>query len=499
MKRFAGIAAAAFIAHSGWALAQPVIVGPPDEAPRGRAERPSPGEAGPQRGPSRSERDMPQQRQDGPASAQRGMERDDMRSPGQRLEQPRQRDRDQGQRERLGQPSDPRPQEPQRGQLQQQQRDREQAQRERPDERSGRRDVEPTRPDTRQPAPQTPQTAQPQRPDGQAGAPSTAQPGAAPGQDQGQRPGSAAQRSDPAQPQPGATGAPPSGSQPTASRQSAEGERAETEKQRIADTVRDRVERNEIRPSENLGVTASVGAQLPSRVQLQPLPSDIVSIRPQYRDYRYTVSDREIVIVDPRSRRVVEVIERDGSRRADVDVYAVFEQRRDVRRWRRPNTVVFERGIVLPPDAPYYDLPVEVVERNPRWRGHQYVMTERDEVAIVEPRTHRIVEVVDKAAARSSAAAPAATGSTTRQPAASTDADSRHAIARIILSDARPGEIQGVEGLRGAVLSQEVVLRPVPTEAAEQDQQLRGYHYALIGDDVLIVDPQSRQIIDVIE
>ncbi|WP_165923661.1 DUF1236 domain-containing protein [Bosea sp. BK604] len=261
--------------------------------------------------------------------------------------------------------------------------------------------------------------------------------------------------------------------------------------------MRSRVDRNEIK-AENLGVSVSVGAQLPTRVQLQPVPGEIASLRPQYRDFRYTVSDREIVIVDPRSRRIVEVIERDGGRHGGVDVYASFERRRDVRRWRAPTSVVFEEGVVLPADAPYADLPAELVDRNPRWRGYQYVMTEQDEVAIVEPRSHRIVDVVDKSGMRSAAAAPATSGSTARQ-STSNGTDSRHEIARLILNDARPGDIQGIEGLKGAVLSSEIVLRPIPAQASEQDSELRGYHYALVGDDVLIVDPQSRKIIDVIE
>ena len=258
----------------------------------------------------------------------------------------------------------------------------------RPEERPTGSDT--ARPDTR---PST-QTTQPQRPEERPTGSDTARPGASPAPDGTQRQGATTQRPDATQP--GATTAAPTGSAP-AGRQSAAGEQAEPEKRRIADTVRERVERNEIRPVENLGVSVSVGAELPSRVQLQPLPSEIASIRPQYRDYRYTVSEREIVIVDPRSRRIVEVIERGGGRSGGSDIYAVFEQRRDLRRWNRPSSVVFEQGVVLPSDAPYYDLPVEIVERNPRWRGHQYVMTERDEVAIVEPRTRRVVEVVDRA------------------------------------------------------------------------------------------------------
>jgi len=44
-----------------------------------------------------------------------------------------------------------------------------------------------------------------------------------------------------------------------------------------------------------------------------------------------------------------------------------------------------------------------------------------------------------------------------------------------------------------------VAIRPLPSEAEKREPQLRGMQYTLIGDDVLIVDPQSRRIVDVIE
>jgi hypothetical protein len=522
MKRFIGVAAIAFAAHSGWALAQPVIVGPADESPRGRAERPTPGDAGPQRAPGRLEREAQDQRPDGHGRTQRGAQgessdpraREPRREQGQQREQAQRERQDDNARRNLEQQRpdtgqqqrpDTRPSTPQTAQPQGPEgrpgapdtarpdagpSTPQTVQPQRPEGRPGAPDT--ARPDTR---PSTPRTAQPQRPEGRPDAPDTARPGAGPAPDETQRPGSTAQRPDATQP--GATNAPPAGGRMSAG----QGQQAEPEKRRIADTVRERIERNEVRPVDNLGVSVSVGAELPSRVQLQPVPSEIASIRPQYRDYRYTVSEREIVIVDPRSRRIVEVIERDGRGVGGHEIYAVLEQRRDLRRWRRPDTVVFEQGVVLPPNAPYYDLPVEVVERNPRWRGYQYVMTDRDEVAIVEPRTRRIVDVVDKNAAQTASTGsnvPATTGSAARQSMASGAGD-RHEIVRIIMNDARPGEIIGVEGLKGAVLSRDVALRPIPAEAGELDGQLRGYHYALLGDDVVIVDPGSREIIDVIE
>jgi hypothetical protein len=498
MKRFAGAAALAIAAHSGVALAQPVIIESPD-GPRGRIERGGPDIERPGRTPGRMERDAQDERPDRPGRNPRGAE----------SERP-----------------DPRERKAQQEQSQQ----REQAQRERQEEQNRRKAAEPQRPGAPgQPAqaeqPQRPgapgqpsRSAQPQQPNNRPGATENARPGApdatkpgasdtarpgAPAQNDSQPSGATAQRPGATQPgatQPNTAAQPPAPGAP-AGQQAAGTQTGEPERRRIADTVRQRVERNEIRPVGNLGVSVSVGIELPSRVQLQPLPADIASIRPQYRDHRYTVSDREIVIVDPRSRRVVEVIARNGGGGGrGGDVYAVLEQRRDVRRWSRPGSVTFEQGVILPAGAPYHDLPVEIVERNPNWRGYQYVMTESDEIAIVEPRSRRIVEVVDQKTSQSASAggASATTGGTANEPASAGNGD-RRALVRILMDDARSGEIQGVEQLKGAVLSQEFTLRPIPAEASQQDQQLNGYHYALIGDDVLIVDPRSREIIEVIE
>lgn len=220
-------------------------------------------------------------------------------------------------------------------------------------------------------------------------------------------------------------------------------------------------------------------------------------MHPQYRNFRYTVSESEIVIVDPSSRRIVEVIERDGRRGGGANLYAVFEQRRDVRRWRRPDTVVFQTGVIIPREAQLYALPVEVIETHPQWRGYQYVMTETDEIAVVEPRSRRIVEVVDRSSSHSGTVAAAGPAPSASQ--ASAPLTDRHELAKIILQEAKPGEMQSLDGLKGAVLPSEVPIRPLPSEAEQREPQLSGMQYTLIGDDVLIVDPQSRRIVDVIE
>ncbi|HEY5797058.1 MAG TPA: DUF1236 domain-containing protein [Bosea sp. (in: a-proteobacteria)] len=476
MKQFAGIAAVAFAAHAGLASAQPVIIERGDLEHRG-GER-SMQRGAPMRAPAEPERGAPQ-RIEPQSSEQRDVRSGPSR--GQDIERPQQQQREQARRERPAEPSTSGSQPSQREQAP----DRGQAQRDKPDSRGGggtnERAQQHGRPSN------TSETAQPQRPD-QRTAPTTAR---RPAPTEPTRSDSATQSQGPS-PQ-NRAGTPPHVDKSEQGGHASSQPRSEADQQRIVESVRDRVDRNEVKPVRDFGVSVTVGAQLPSRVELSPIPSDIATLRPQYREYRYTVSESQIVIVDPGSRRVVEVIDRSPGRAGSANYYSLFEQR-DVRRWRRPGSVAFRAGVMLPTGVPLHALPVEVIERNPAWRDYQYVMTETDEIAVVEPRTHRIVDVIDKDVRPTPAAAIANDGGSVS--AASGD---RHDLARIILQDARPGDIQGIDGLMGAVLPSEVILRPLPAEVEKRDAQLRGYQYTLIGDDVLIIDPQTRRIIDVIE
>ena len=63
-----------------------------------------------------------------------------------------------------------------------------------------------------------------------------------------------------------------------------------------------------IAPVSNVNFSISVGAAVPSHVRLYPLPSTVISIVPQYRGYDYFVVRDEIIIVEPRTKKIVTVI-----------------------------------------------------------------------------------------------------------------------------------------------------------------------------------------------
>lgn len=51
-----------------------------------------------------------------------------------------------------------------------------------------------------------------------------------------------------------------------------------------------------------------VGTTLPEDVELEALPSEVVTDVPEVRSYRYVTTDAGVAIVEPSSRRVVRVI-----------------------------------------------------------------------------------------------------------------------------------------------------------------------------------------------
>jgi hypothetical protein len=55
----------------------------------------------------------------------------------------------------------------------------------------------------------------------------------------------------------------------------------------------------------------TVGDQVPDNIRLQPIPSDVAQKAPQIRTYRFFVTDKQIVIVDPKDNKVAEIIKLD--------------------------------------------------------------------------------------------------------------------------------------------------------------------------------------------
>jgi hypothetical protein len=58
-----------------------------------------------------------------------------------------------------------------------------------------------------------------------------------------------------------------------------------------------------------LGFRPAVGAHVPDSIKLEPLPKTLVELMPQLKDYEYAFVANQVLIVEPQSKTVVEVID----------------------------------------------------------------------------------------------------------------------------------------------------------------------------------------------
>ncbi len=76
-------------------------------------------------------------------------------------------------------------------------------------------------------------------------------------------------------------------------------------------------------PERNINVSINVGTVVPSHVRFHRLPREVWEIEPRYRDYDYFTTEEDIVIVEPRTHRIVSLVPRDPARaRREVTEYS---------------------------------------------------------------------------------------------------------------------------------------------------------------------------------
>ena len=162
--------------------------------------------------------------------------------------------------------------------------------------------------------------------------------------------------------------------------------------------------------STNINVRVNIGERLPPRVQPRRLPADIVRIAPQYRDYEYTVIDNRVVIVDPRRREVIDILdEGPGYGRAAgygrERIVFTGEQRSRWRELARSSVTVGSTspsggaaspsgGALASNCLSLQPVPEEMVRSRPELSSYRYLAI-GDEIVLVDPQTQKIVQVID--------------------------------------------------------------------------------------------------------
>jgi hypothetical protein len=75
--------------------------------------------------------------------------------------------------------------------------------------------------------------------------------------------------------------------------------------------ITDSVARMTVKPLRGVDFSVSVGSRVPRELRVYRLPADVVQIVPQYRDYRFLVVEKDIVIVEPSANKIVAILPRD--------------------------------------------------------------------------------------------------------------------------------------------------------------------------------------------
>ena len=186
-----------------------------------------------------------------------------------------------------------------------------------------------------------------------------------------------------------------------------------TESQRTR--VSQSIGRLNARPVTNANFSLSVGTVIPRDVHFQRLPAEVVEVMPQYRGYNFIVVREDIVIVDPSSYKIVDVLPRGGRSTAAAPAprKATFSdsEREVVRKHARssrtepraraePRTTGSATstrvrvGDRLPDSVEIRSFPDEVYRESPRLREYRYI--ERDDrTYIIEPGERRVIEEID--------------------------------------------------------------------------------------------------------
>jgi hypothetical protein len=167
-----------------------------------------------------------------------------------------------------------------------------------------------------------------------------------------------------------------------------------------ASRVHDELIRNA--PRTNIDISVSVGATLPSRVRARPVPASIISISPEFRGYDYVVVHDEIVIVEPKTKKVVTIIQSNGGhqRKAQRASFSLNPSqksriRSDIKMDdARSFDVEVREGRVVPQTVVLQPLPDVVYSEVPEARDYRYFVDDR-RIVIVDPETREVVDIID--------------------------------------------------------------------------------------------------------
>ena len=92
----------------------------------------------------------------------------------------------------------------------------------------------------------------------------------------------------------------------TTTGQAGAGAKLSTEQRtKITTVIRDQ----HIQPTANINFSISIGTRVPRDIEYRPLPTEVITIYPEWRGYEFFLVRDQIIVVDPRTLEIVAVLE----------------------------------------------------------------------------------------------------------------------------------------------------------------------------------------------
>jgi len=273
--------------------------------------------------------------------------------------------------------------------------------------------------------------------------------------------------------------------------------RSNQARERLGDRPRrdagDRMQRNQARDARH-------DFDQRGRASSNRMPDRVRTTTGQSREDRATASRRaNDSLRSERDRRVLVDRRQDTARGSIV---LSNEQRID-----RLNVPALSRsrlsvsiGAIVPSSIRLYDVPVDIVDIYPGFRGYKFVVVD-DEVVIIEPSNRRIATMIPLSDERSVARAEArtTTGSAPSGERIRLLPEQRTIIRETVLQEPVCHYEQRLEFFLVIPFPTTVRVCEFPERVVSEVPEVRRYRYLTRGDEVLIVDPDEQRVVEVIE
>jgi hypothetical protein len=140
-------------------------------------------------------------------------------------------------------------------------------------------------------------------------------------------------------------------------------------------------------------------------------------------------------------------------------------------------------GTVINEQVTFHDLPPTIVEVVPQFRGYRYIVV-RDQIVIVEPQSKKIVYVMSRS------------GGSGKRTSLSISGEKRAMVKKTLVSGPKITKTIKVE--EDMVVPQDIELSTVYETVVSDLPELRSYRHFVVEDQVVIVEPETRRVIEII-